>query len=151
MNDNKPIPEIWLLSVNIINSKEILIFLILRLSRINKVRLQDLYLALCKHSLEFGRKCGIIHFFRRPIWNHIMKINKVEHDKCDWSSDTSLYLQSGINVLSACYFTYLPKTQQEQNFRKSLIISYGVNALQLNFLKILCYHILLSHKSLSSN
>ena len=41
-----------LLSVSIINFKEILlIFLILRRSRINEERLQNLYLALCKHSL----------------------------------------------------------------------------------------------------
>ena len=85
--------------------------MILRLSRINEVRLQNLYLALY------------------PVWNHIMNINKVKHDKCDWSSDTSLYLQSGINVLSACHFTYSPKTQQNQSFRKSLIISHRVNAL----------------------
>ena len=38
---------------------------------------------------------------------------------------------------SACHFTYSPKTQEEQIFRKSLIISYRVNALQLNFLEIL--------------
>ena len=56
-----------------------------------------------------------------------------------WSSDTSLYLQSGINVLSACHFTYSPKMQQEKNFRKPLIISYRVNALQLYFLEILYY------------
>ena len=44
--------KIWLLSFNIINFKEILlIFLNLRRSRINEVRLQNLYLALCKHSL----------------------------------------------------------------------------------------------------
>ena len=43
--------KIWLLSVNIINFKEILIFLILRRDRINEVRLQIVYLALCKHSL----------------------------------------------------------------------------------------------------
>ena len=45
--------KIWLLSVNILNYfKEILlIFLILRLSRINEVRLQNLYLELCKHRL----------------------------------------------------------------------------------------------------
>ena len=43
MNDNKPIPE-NLVVVNIINFKEILlIFFILRHSRINKVRLQNLY------------------------------------------------------------------------------------------------------------
>ena len=41
--------KIWLLSVNIINFKEILIFLILRRSRINEVRLQNLFQALCKH------------------------------------------------------------------------------------------------------
>ena len=50
INDNKAIPENWLLSINIINLKEILlIFLILLLSRLNKVRLQLLYPALCKH------------------------------------------------------------------------------------------------------
>ena len=36
--------------------------------------------------------------------------------------------------------------QQEQNFRKCLIISYRVNALQLNFLEIL-YDVLLSPPS----
>ena len=51
---------------------------------------------------------------------------------------------------SACHFTYSPKTQQELNFGKSLIISYRVNALQLNFLEIL-YHILSSHKSSQTN
>ena len=50
MND-KPIPENMVLFVNIINFKEILIFLILRLRRLNEVRLQNLYLSLCKHSL----------------------------------------------------------------------------------------------------
>ena len=78
-----------------------------------------------------------------------MNINEVKHDMCDWSSDTSLYFQSAINVLNACHFTYSPKTQQEHNFRKSSIISYWVNAWQLNFLKIFCYHILSSHKSLA--
>ena len=43
--------KIWLLSFNIINFKEILIYLILRPSRINEVRLHNLYLALCKHRL----------------------------------------------------------------------------------------------------
>ena len=42
--------KIWLLSVNIINFKGILIFLILHTSRINEVRLQNLYLALYKYS-----------------------------------------------------------------------------------------------------
>ena len=52
INDNKVITEIWLLYVNIINFKEILlIFLMWYRSRINEVRLQNLYLALCKHSL----------------------------------------------------------------------------------------------------
>ena len=47
----KQFPKIWLSSVNIINFKEILlIFLILRGSRLNEVRLQNLYLVLCKHS-----------------------------------------------------------------------------------------------------
>ena len=36
--------------------------------------------------------------------------------------------------------------EQEQNFKKSLIITYGFNALQLNFLEILCWHLLTSHK-----
>ena len=44
--------KIWLLSLNIINFKEILLqFFILRRSRIHKEILQNLYLALCKHSL----------------------------------------------------------------------------------------------------
>ena len=64
----------------------------------------------------------------------MMNIYKVKHDKCDCKSATSLYLQFSINVLSACHFTYSPKTQQEQNFGKVLIISYRINALQLNFL-----------------
>ena len=73
--------KIWLLPVNIINFNEILlIFLILRRSRINEVRLQNLYLELCKHNLLFGREYRIIHFFRRPVWNHIMKINEVKHE-----------------------------------------------------------------------
>ena len=51
INDNQAIPENWLLSVNIIKFKEILlIFLIWRRSRINEVRLQNLYAALCKHN-----------------------------------------------------------------------------------------------------
>ena len=79
-----------------------------------------------------------------------MNIDKVKGQVRLISSDTSLYLQSSINVFSVCHFTYSPKTQQEQNFRKSVIISYRVNALQLNFLKIL-YHIFPSHESLSSN
>ena len=59
-----------------------------------------------------------------------MNINTSKHDKCDWSSDTSLCLQSGeiyysINVLIAYHFTYSPKTQHEQNIKKSLIISYS--------------------------
>ena len=42
--------KIWLWSVNIINFlKILLIFLILRRSRINEVRLENEYLALCKH------------------------------------------------------------------------------------------------------
>ena len=68
-----------------------------------------------------------------------MNIIEVKY-KCDWSSDTALYLQSGINVLCACHFTYSPKTQQEHNIRKSLIISYRVDALQLNS------HIVVSQK-----
>ena len=48
--------KIWLLSVNIINFKEILlIFVILRLSRINEVRLLNLYLALCKDVRIIGK------------------------------------------------------------------------------------------------
>ena len=49
------------------------------------------------------------------------------------------------NVLRACHFTS-PKTQQEQDFRKSLIISYRVNALQLYFLEILLSYIVVSQK-----
>ena len=78
-------PKIWLLSVKIINFKEILLlFLSLRLSRINEVRLQNLYPSICKHLKSLIR--GIIQdntIFRRPVWNYIMKINKVKHDKCD--------------------------------------------------------------------
>ena len=52
MNDNNKFLKIWLLSIKIMNFKEILlIFLILRLSRINEVRLQNVYLELNKHSL----------------------------------------------------------------------------------------------------
>ena len=52
-----------------------------------------------------------------------------------------LNLLSSINVLSECYFTHSPKTQQEQNFKKSLIIPYRVKTLQLAFLEILGHHI----------
>ena len=56
INDNKKFLKIWLLSVKIVNYKEtLLIFLILRRSHINKVRFQNLYPALYKHSLLFGR------------------------------------------------------------------------------------------------
>ena len=75
----------------------------------------------------------------------MININKVKHDNWDRSSDTSLYLQSGINALSACHFTYSPKTQQEQNFRKSLTISCRIK-LQLNFLKILYHYIVVWQK-----
>ena len=80
----------------------------------------------------------------------MLNINKVQHDKCDWSSDTSLYLHSSINVLSACHFTYLQIPEREQNFGKSLIISDRVNALQPNFLELL-YHFLTSQKIWRSN
>ena len=47
--------KISVLFVNIINFNEIvLIFLILRPILINEARLQNLYPALCKHSLQFG-------------------------------------------------------------------------------------------------
>ena len=50
INDNKAIPENLVVVLNIISFKEIqLIFLILRRYRINKVRLQNLYLVLFKH------------------------------------------------------------------------------------------------------
>ena len=39
----------------------------------------------------------------------------------------------------------------EHQFRKSLIILYRVYALQLNFIELLCDHLLSPHKSLSSN
>ena len=58
-----------------------------------------------------------------------MSINKVKHDKRDWSIDTSLYLQSNIKVLIARHFTYSQIPEREQNFRKALIISYRVSAL----------------------
>ena len=48
----KQFMKIWLLSVNIINFKEILLtFLILSRCRVNEVILENLYLSLCKHSL----------------------------------------------------------------------------------------------------
>ena len=76
--------------------------------------------------------------FFYAVYETCMKnINKVKHNKCDWSRDTSLYLQSSINVLNACYFTYSQNEQLEQHFRKSFIISYIVNLLQLNFLELL--------------
>ena len=66
----------------------------------------------------------------------MMNINKVKHEKCNWSSDTSLYLQPSKNVLNAYYVAYSPKVQVQRNqhFKKSLIISNIVYALQLNFL-----------------
>ena len=51
----------------------------------------------------------------------MLNINKLKHDKCDWSSDTSLYLQSSINVLNARHFAYSQIPKLEQNFKKSLI------------------------------
>ena len=51
----KQLLKICLLYVNIINFKKILfIFLILIRSRINEVRLQNLYLAFCKHILNYS-------------------------------------------------------------------------------------------------
>ena len=48
--------KIWLLHINIKNFKNILlIFLVLRRSRINEVRLQNLYIEHGKHGLEFER------------------------------------------------------------------------------------------------
>ena len=138
--------KIWLLSVNIINFEEILlIFLILRPSRINEVRLQNLYLALCKHSLYTFFYAPCMEPYNEYQWGKSRQVWLIQ-----WHI-TSLYLQPRINVLSACHFTNSPKTQEEQNFIKFLIISYRVNAPQRNFLKILCYHILTSHKSLSWN
>ena len=49
--------------------------------------------------------------------------------------------------LNACHFTYSPDEERKQDFRKSLIISYKVNALQLNFVELLCYNFLTCHKS----
>ena len=52
INDNKAIPENLVVGGYIINFKEILlIVLILSRGRINEVRVKNLYLALCKHSL----------------------------------------------------------------------------------------------------
>ena len=49
-----------------------------------------------------------------------MNINKVQHDECDWSIDTYIYLHSSINVLNGCHFTYSQIPEREQNFRKIL-------------------------------
>ena len=49
---------IWLLSVNIINFKERVIFFILRRTRINEVRLQNLYLALFNIASTSGDNTG---------------------------------------------------------------------------------------------
>ena len=75
----------------------------------------------------------------------------VKHNNYDSFSDTSLYLKFKINVLNACHFTYSPEPDRGQNFRKSLIVSYGVNALQLTYKELLGYHLLTFHKSLNSN
>ena len=76
--------KIWLLSVNIINFKEILlIFFILSYSRINEVRLPNSYLALNVNMPIIRAIIQDNTFFRHPIWNHIMNISKVKHDKCD--------------------------------------------------------------------
>ena len=58
-------------------------------------------------------------------------------------------LQSRTNVLNAGQFTYSPDEERKQNFRKSLIIQHRVNALQIHFIELLCYHFLPSHKSSS--
>ena len=47
-----------------------------------------------------------------------------------------------------CHFTYSPNEQRERHFRKSLIISYKIDALQLNFLELLYYYLLLTHERL---
>ena len=74
----------------------------------------------------------------------MLNIIKVKHDKRDCSSDTSLYLQSSINILNACYFTYSPNEEWEQHLRKSLIISYRVN--ELEFSRITLAFIFVSQK-----
>ena len=59
-------------------------------------------------------------------------IDKMTHHFIDVGT-IILHYKSSINVLNACHFTYSPN---EQHFRKSLIISFRVNALQLNFLEL---------------
>ena len=75
---------IWLLFVNIISFKEILvIFLILRRSSINEVRLQNLYPDFVNIASNSGDNTGI-HFFRPPVLNHnFNEYHEVKHDKCD--------------------------------------------------------------------
>ena len=87
---------------------------------------------------------GILHVFGYRVWNH---------DKYQWGKTQQMPLiQWHITLFTVwykrfkCHFTYSPKTQQEENFTKSLITSYRVNARQLNFLEILCFHILSSQK-----
>ena len=72
------------------------------------------------------------NFFGTSYWT-MMNMNQVKHGKCDWSRDTSLYLQSSINVLNECHFTYSPNEQRE---RKSLSISYRVKCTSNQISKI---------------
>ena len=90
------------------------------------------------------------YIFFDAVYGIMMNINKGNH-KHLICCDTSFYQQSGVNILNSCYFTYSLKEKREQHFRKSFIISCRVNELQLNFLELLCYNFLSSHKSLSSN
>ena len=75
--------KIWLLSDNILHFIEILlIFLILRRSRMNEVDCR-IY---TQHFVNIASNWAIIQdntFFRLPVWNHIMNINEVKHGKCD--------------------------------------------------------------------
>ena len=120
---------------------------------IYEVRLLNLHGTFCKYSFyNSGDNTGLYTFFWHAVWNHD-DIKKVQQDKCDESGGTSLYLQSSINVLNACHFTYslIKYEDHEHHLKKSLIILYRGNTLQLNFLELLCYHLLSSYKSLSSN
>ena len=64
------------------------------------------------------------------------------HDKCDGSSDTSLYLRSIMNVLNKCHFIYSQIPEREQNLGKSLLISCTVKCTATNFVEFLCYHLI---------
>ena len=103
----KQLLKIWLLYVHIINLLEILFKIYDFTEFTYKWRLQYLYnLHFVNIASNFGDNTEKYIFKGHIEWKNY-KYNKVKHDNFDWSIETSHYLQSTINVLKACHFTYL--------------------------------------------